>query len=561
MAHPTWDMGPVITINSATLVNKGLELIEAHLLFGVPYADIDVVVHPQSIVHSMVNFVDGATIAQASPPDMRLPIALGLAWPDRLPDVQPALDWTAASTWEFLPLDEVAFPAVRLARAAGEAGGVARRSTTPPTRRRSRRSRRVGCRSQGSSSSSRVPSTTRRTSASPRASRTSWPRRSGPGSTPGDSSPEAELSGLLLTILGIVAFAVGLMFSIGFHEFGHFYWARKFGMRVPQFFVGFGPTVFSRRFGETEFGIKGVPLGGYIRIVGMIPPAEEGESKRATRMRSFIAEVRGQALDDVLPTDGDRVFYKKPWWQRIVVMSAGPLHNLVLAVLFFTIVLTAFGIPGATTTISSLPECVLPADAEVRECPDDAPPSPAAAAGIEAGDTIVAVDGRAVSDVADTGQDDEPTGWGQVQDAIRDSIDTPVVLTVEREEDGATRQLDLTVTPIANTVRVDDDGDGEADGTRTVGYVGVRPRRPTCSSRSPRCPASSATTPSGRSTGWPRSRSASRRCSGPRSWARSATRRGRSASSASAASPARSSRWTGSPPRRRSARSSSCSPG
>ena len=123
-AHPTWAMGPVVTINSATLVNKGLELIEAHLLFGIPYTDIDVVVHPQSIVHSMVTFADGATIAQASPPDMRLPIALGLAWPDRLPHVQPALDWSAASTWEFLPLDSDAFPAVRLARAAGEAGGV-----------------------------------------------------------------------------------------------------------------------------------------------------------------------------------------------------------------------------------------------------------------------------------------------------------------------------------------------------------------------------------------------------------------------------------------------------
>jgi 1-deoxy-D-xylulose-5-phosphate reductoisomerase len=124
LAHPTWDMGPVVTINSATLVNKGLELIEAHLLFGVPYADIDVVVHPQSIVHSMVTFADGATIAQASPPDMRLPIALALAWPDRLPHVQAPLDWSAGSTWEFLPLDEEAFPAVRLARRAGEAGGV-----------------------------------------------------------------------------------------------------------------------------------------------------------------------------------------------------------------------------------------------------------------------------------------------------------------------------------------------------------------------------------------------------------------------------------------------------
>jgi 1-deoxy-D-xylulose-5-phosphate reductoisomerase len=125
LAHPTWDMGPVVTINSATLVNKGLELIEAHLLFAVPFADIDVVVHPQSIVHSMVTFADGATIAQASPPDMRLPIALALAWPDRLPHVQPALDWSTASSWEFAPLDDRAFPAVALARSAGEAGGVA----------------------------------------------------------------------------------------------------------------------------------------------------------------------------------------------------------------------------------------------------------------------------------------------------------------------------------------------------------------------------------------------------------------------------------------------------
>ena len=124
LAHPTWAMGPVVTINSATLVNKGLELIEAHLLFDVPYADVDVVVHPQSIVHSMVTFADGATIAQASPPDMRLPLALAMAWPDRLPHVQPALDWSTASSWEFAPLDHEAFPAVRLARSAGEAGGV-----------------------------------------------------------------------------------------------------------------------------------------------------------------------------------------------------------------------------------------------------------------------------------------------------------------------------------------------------------------------------------------------------------------------------------------------------
>jgi 1-deoxy-D-xylulose-5-phosphate reductoisomerase len=125
LAHPTWDMGPVNTINSATLVNKGLELIEAHLLFGIDYADIDVVVHPQSIVHSMVTFADGATVAQASPPDMRLPIALALAWPDRVDDAAPALDFAIATRWDFEPLDEAAFPAVGLARAAGRVGGTA----------------------------------------------------------------------------------------------------------------------------------------------------------------------------------------------------------------------------------------------------------------------------------------------------------------------------------------------------------------------------------------------------------------------------------------------------
>ena len=118
LRHPTWSMGPVVTINSATMMNKGLELIEAHLLFDVPAADIAVVVHPQSVVHSMVEFVDGSTIAQASPPDMRLPIALGLSWPERVADVAPACDWTAAREWTFEPLDEAAFPAVGLARAA-----------------------------------------------------------------------------------------------------------------------------------------------------------------------------------------------------------------------------------------------------------------------------------------------------------------------------------------------------------------------------------------------------------------------------------------------------------
>ena len=123
--HPTWSMGPVVTINSATLMNKGLEVIEAHLLFNIPIEQIDVVVHPQSVVHSMVEFSDGSTIAQASPPDMHLPIALGLAWPDRIADAAPGCDWSAATAWTFEPLDDGVFPALNLAKRAGKLSGTA----------------------------------------------------------------------------------------------------------------------------------------------------------------------------------------------------------------------------------------------------------------------------------------------------------------------------------------------------------------------------------------------------------------------------------------------------
>ena len=124
LRHPTWAMGRMITLNSATLVNKALELIEAHVLFGVPYDRIDVTVHPQSVVHSAVTFIDGATVAKASPPSMKLPIALALAWPDRLPGASTPLDFSRAHTWTFEPVDDEAFPAVSVARAAGEAGGM-----------------------------------------------------------------------------------------------------------------------------------------------------------------------------------------------------------------------------------------------------------------------------------------------------------------------------------------------------------------------------------------------------------------------------------------------------
>ena len=123
LAHPTWAMGPVVTINSSTLVNKGLEIIEAHYLFDIPYAQIEAVVHPQSVVHSLVEFVDGSTIAQASPPNMKGPIAYALSYPDRLAKASVPIDWSAASTWSFAPIDAVKFPAVDLARRCGSLGG------------------------------------------------------------------------------------------------------------------------------------------------------------------------------------------------------------------------------------------------------------------------------------------------------------------------------------------------------------------------------------------------------------------------------------------------------
>ena len=125
LAHPTWSMGPVVTINSSTMFNKGLEIIEAHLLFNIPFEQIEVVVHPQSVVHSMVEFVDGSTIAQASPPDMHLPIALGLGWPDRVANAGSACDWSTASTWTFEPVNDDLFPAVRMAKRVGQFAGTA----------------------------------------------------------------------------------------------------------------------------------------------------------------------------------------------------------------------------------------------------------------------------------------------------------------------------------------------------------------------------------------------------------------------------------------------------
>ncbi|MDN5747199.1 MAG: site-2 protease family protein [Pseudonocardia sp.] len=251
-------------------------------------------------------------------------------------------------------------------------------------------------------------------------------------------------------VLGILIFAVGIGFSIAWHELGHFTTARWFGIKVPEFMVGFGKTIISVRRGETEFGLKLLPLGGYIRMIGMIPPAKGetlGRSRRTGPFQGLIDDVRAQSAMDVRPEDAHRQFYLRAPWKRIIVMAAGPIMNLILAVALFAVLLMGIGTnTGTTTTVSTVSECVVTAaqaEQGVTECPPDAPPSPAAAAGFLPGDRIVSVEGRAVT-AAD---------WAVIQEVIRASAGQTLSVTVER--DGELREL--TPTPIATQLRSLDD--------------------------------------------------------------------------------------------------------
>jgi membrane-associated protease RseP (regulator of RpoE activity) len=230
----------------------------------------------------------------------------------------------------------------------------------------------------------------------------------------------------MMTVLGIVIFFVGILFSIAWHELGHFTTARWFGIKVPEFMVGFGKTVWSRKVGETEYGLKMIPMGGYVRMIGMIPPAKGetlGRSRRTGPFQGLIDDARKQSAMDVLPEDADRQFYLRAPWKRIIVMFAGPFMNLILAVLLFAIVLMGIGLPtGTTTTVSAVSACVVPASAATPDCPAGAPPTPAAAAGFRPGDRIVSFQGRAF------GEQD----WPLLQEAIRAASGT-VAVTVARD--------------------------------------------------------------------------------------------------------------------------------
>ena len=269
----------------------------------------------------------------------------------------------------------------------------------------------------------------------------------------------------LLYALGVVIIIVGLIISIGLHEVGHLVPAKLFGVRVGQYMIGFGKTLFSRKVGETEYGFKMIPLGGYISMAGMFPPARAGGKPRTASTGYFdtlVQDARDAAHEGIPAGQEDRVFYKLAVPKRIVIMLGGPFMNLVLAFVFFGIVLCGFGIPQTSTTIGTVYECVVPADSTQTECTADDPLAPAAEAGLRPGDRLISIDGQAIGSYADSSA------------IITDSAGTELEFVVER--DG--RQTTLGVTPML-TDRPVFDADGEAiydDGvlrTQKVGFIGI----------------------------------------------------------------------------------------
>jgi membrane-associated protease RseP (regulator of RpoE activity) len=270
---------------------------------------------------------------------------------------------------------------------------------------------------------------------------------------------------VLQFILGVLIIAVGLALSIGLHEVGHLLPAKLFGIKVTQYMIGFGPTVFSRRKGETEYGFKAVPLGGYISMVGMFPPRREGEKPVANStgfFQSMVQDARSASQLSIGLEEG-RAFYRKPVWQRIIVMLGGPFMNFVLAIVFFSIVVCGFGTAQSSTTIGTVSTCVLPATSTRQTCEAGDPQSPGSAAGLQPGDKLISIDGTPI------------TSWDQSTSIIQQSAAETVPVVVERNGS----QVTLQVTPLLSQ-RYETDSAGniqtDANGnkiTQNVGFVGI----------------------------------------------------------------------------------------
>jgi membrane-associated protease RseP (regulator of RpoE activity) len=243
----------------------------------------------------------------------------------------------------------------------------------------------------------------------------------------------------LMFILGIVVFFVGLLISIGWHELGHLSTAKMFGIRVPQYMVGFGPTIWSRKKGETEYGVKAIPFGGYIRMIGMFPPGPDGrlEARSTSPWRSMIEDAREQSFEELRPGDEARLFYTRAPWKRVIVMFAGPFMNLILAFGLFLTVLMGFGVQQQTNVVESVSPCVIAQSEKRDECKKADPRSPAEAAGMKAGDKIVSFGGVRTDD------------WNTLSDLIRDSAGENVAIVVDRKGQELTLHAKIATNQVA----------------------------------------------------------------------------------------------------------------
>ena len=271
----------------------------------------------------------------------------------------------------------------------------------------------------------------------------------------------------LIYTLGVVGFFVGLMVSIGLHEVGHMWPAKKFGVKVTEYFVGFGRRVWSFRRGETEYGIKAIPLGGYVKLVGMLPPApaaqpagggDQPQRVRASSTGMFtqlVADARAAEYELVRPGDEERLFYRKPWWQKLVIMVGGPAANVLIAFFLFSVLIIGMGVPTASTTVDDVSDCVIPASEASRACTDADPVTPAVEAGLRPGDQIISFNGVPIEE------------WDQLTDLIRDNANGAAEIGIQR--DG--RQMMLyTDTTVSARPDVDD-----PDSYVRVGFLGVSP--------------------------------------------------------------------------------------
>jgi len=261
---------------------------------------------------------------------------------------------------------------------------------------------------------------------------------------------------VLLFVAGVVVMLVGLGVSIALHELGHIVPAKAFGVRVGQYMIGFGPTLWSKKVGETEYGFKALPLGGFISIAGMYPPSPAHDGARKRLWSTLVQDAREQN-DETIAEAGERTLYRLATWKRVVVMLGGPFMNLVLAVIAFSVMLSGIGIQQPTATVASVSECVLPAGTEQTECTAADPATPAAEAGLRAGDTITSVDGTAVSD------------FDEASAVIREHPDERIAIEIVR--DGAERTLQITPILAENQYT---NADGEVV-TDEVGFVGFSP--------------------------------------------------------------------------------------